>query len=176
MLILEMGLEMRQDRLRMLHEGGNRMKKLMFIFTLAMCLLCAPLTGFAAPTEQEKQQYEEAIADKWKEMLRGSIALGNSNVVNTTYLLKWLEAEKQPEEAKKIVAQIEALEKEYAKKQESMDPYLLAKKSCDENCNADGANAALDNMIRIQKDRLKNQEELTKLWVKVAEYLEPKKR
>ncbi|MBQ7797049.1 MAG: hypothetical protein IJ374_10885 [Lachnospiraceae bacterium] len=147
------------------------MKKFMFIFTLAICLLCAPMTGFAAPTEEEKQQYEEAIADKWKEMLKGSIALDKSNAENKTYLLSWLEAETQPKEAKKIVNKIEALEAEQEKKQESMDPYLKAKKTCDEKCNADGANAALENIIRIQKDRLKNQEELTKLWKKVAELL-----
>lgn len=151
------------------------MKKLMFIFTLALCLLCAPMTGLAAPTEEEKQQYKEAIAEKSIEMLKGSIALDQSSAVNKTYLLNWLLAETQPEEAKKLVAQIETLEKEQEKKLESMDPYLMAKKSCDEKCNADGANAALDNIIRIQKDRLKNQEELTKLWKKVAEYIAPKK-
>lgn len=151
------------------------MKKMMFLFSLLMCLFCAPLTGFAAPTESEKQQYEEAIADKYKEMLKGSIALTQAELTNKTYLLKWLEAEKQPEEAKKLVTQIENLEKEQVKKLESMDPYQKAKSSCDEKCNADGANAALDNLIRIQKDRLKNQEELTKLWKKVDEYLTPKK-
>ena len=151
------------------------MKKLMFIFTLAVCLLCVPMTGFAAPTEEEKQQYQEAIADKSIEVLKGSIALDKSSAENKTYLLNWLLAESQPEEAKKLVAEIETLEKEQEKKLESMDPYLKAKKSCDEKCNADGANAALDNIIRIQKDRLKNQEELTKLWKKVAEYIAPKK-
>ena len=85
-------------------------------------------------------------------------------------------AANKPEEAKKIVTQIEALEKEQEKKQESLDPYLKAKKTCDEKCNADGANAALDNIIRIQKDRLKAQEELTKLWKQVAEYISGKSK
>lgn len=151
------------------------MKRLMFIFTLAICLLCAPMTGFAAPTEKEKQQYEEAIAEKQIEMLKGSIALDQSSVANKIYLLNWLLAEKQPEEAKKLVAQIEALEAEQEKKLESMDPYLKAMKTCDDKCNVDGANAAMDNIIRIQKDRLKDQEELTKLWKKVAEYITEKK-
>lgn len=151
------------------------MKKTIFLFTLFLYLFCMPLTGFAAPTESEKQQYEEAIADKYKEMLKGNIALTQAELTNKTYLLKWLDAEKQPDEAKKLVEQIEDLEKEQAKKLESMDPYQKAKNSCDEKCNADGANAALDNLIRIQKDRLKNQEELTKLWKKVDEYLTPKK-
>ena len=151
------------------------MKKLMFIFTLALCLFCVPMTGFAAPTEKEKQQYNEAIAEKNIEMLKGSIALDKSSAENKTYLLNWLLAETQPAEAKKLVEKIEALEKEQEKKMESMDPYLKAKKTCDEKCNADGANAALDNIIRIQKDRLKNQEELTKIWKKVAEYITPKK-
>lgn len=151
------------------------MKKNIFLFTLLLCLFCAPLTGMAAPTESEKQQYEEAIADKYKEMLKGSIALTQAELANKTYLLKWLESENQPDEAKKLVEQIADLEKEQAKKLESMEPYQKAKSSCDEKCNADGANAALDNLIRIQKDRLKNQEELTKLWKKVDEYLTPKK-
>lgn len=147
------------------------MKKLLFIFSLAICLLCVPMIGFAAPTEEEKVQYEEAIADKWIEMLKGSIALDKSNAENKTYQVAWLEAEKQPKEAKKIVEKIAKLEAEQAKDQESMDPYLQAKKTCDEKCNADGANAALENIIRIQKDRLKDQEELTKLWKQVAELL-----
>lgn len=151
------------------------MKRLMFVFTLVLCLFCMPMTGFAAPTEEEKKQYEEAIADKTVEMLRGSIALDQSSAVNKIYLLNWLLTEKQPEEAKKLVLQIETLEEEQTKKQESLDPYLKAKKTCDEKRNVDGANAALDNIIRIQKDRLKNQEELTKLWKKVAEYIAPKK-
>ena len=151
------------------------MKRLLFIFTLAICLLCAPLTGFAAPTEEEKKQYEEEIADKWIEMLKGSIALDKSSADNKTYLLKWLISDNKPEEAQKLVLKIEKLEKEQGKKQESMDPYLKAKKTCDEKCNVDGAKAALDNMIRIQKDRQKDQDELTKLWKKVAEYIEPKK-
>ena len=152
------------------------MKKIMFIFTLAICLLCAPMTGFAAPTEKEKQQYEEAISEKWIEALKGSIALDQGSAVNKTYLLNWMLAANKPEEAKKIVTQIEALEKEQEKKQESLDPYLKAKKTCDEKCNADGANAALDNIIRIQKDRLKAQEELTKLWKQVAEYISGKSK
>lgn len=151
------------------------MKRLMFVFTLMLCLFCAPLTGFAAPTEEEKKQYEEAIADKTIEVLKGSIALDQSSALNKTYLLNWLLAEKQPAEAQKLVQKIETLEEEQAKKQESLDPYLKAKKTCDEKCNVDGANAALDNIIRIQKDRLNAQEELTKLWKKVAEYLAPKK-
>lgn len=147
------------------------MKKLLFIFSLAICLLCVPMTGFAAPTEEEKTRYEEAIADKWIEMLKGSIALDKSSAENKTYRVTWLEAETQPKEAKKIVEKIEKLEAEQAKDRESMDPYLQAKKTCDEKCNADGANAALENIIRIQKDHLKDQEELTKLWKQVAELL-----
>ena len=75
------------------------MKRLMFAFTLMLCLFCAPLTGFAAPTEEEKKQYEEAIADKTIEVLKGSIALDQSSALNKTYLLNWLLAEKQPAEA-----------------------------------------------------------------------------
>ena len=151
------------------------MKRLMFIFTLAICLLCAPMTGFAAPTEEEKKQYEAEIADKWIEMLKGSIALDKSSADNKAYLLKWLLSDNKPEEAKKLVVKIENLEKEQEKKQESMDPYIKAKKTCDEKCNVDGAKAALDNMIRIQKKHQKDQDELTKLWKKVMEYIEPKK-
>ena len=99
------------------------MKKFMFIFSLVICLLCVPMTGFAAPTEEEKMQYEDAIADNWKEMLKGSISLDKGNAEIKTYLLNWLDAEKQPREARKIVTQIEKLQEEQAKKQESMDPY-----------------------------------------------------
>ena len=54
---------------------------------------------------------------------------------------------------------------------ESMDPYTKAKKTCDEKLNADGANAALENIIRIQKDRLSDQKELQALWAKVDKLL-----
>ena len=145
------------------------MKKVMFIFSLVICLLCVPMTGFAAPTEEEKMQYEDAIADNWKEMLKGSISLDKGNAEIKTYLLNWLEAEKQPREARKIVAQIDKLHEEQTKKQESMDPYLQAKKICDEKLNADGANAALKNIVRIQKNRIKDQEEVLALWKKVDE-------
>ena len=147
------------------------MKKFMFIFSLVICLLCVPMTGFAAPTEEEKMQYEDAIADNWKEMLKGSISLDKGNAEIKTYLLNWLDAEKQPREARKIVTQIEKLQEEQAKKQESMDPYLQAKKICDEKLNADGANAALKNSVRIQKNRIKDQEEVLALWKKVDEIL-----
>lgn len=147
------------------------MKKFMFIFSLVICLLCVPMTGFAAPTEEEKMQYEDAIADNWKEMLKGSISLDKGNAEIKTYLLNWLDAEKQPREARKIVTQIEKLQEEQAKKQESMDPYLQAKKICDEKLNADGANAALKNIVRIQKNRIKDQEEVLALWKKVDEIL-----
>ena len=49
------------------------MKKLIFMFALMVCMFSIPMTGFAAPTDEEKQQYEDAISDKWKEMLKGSI-------------------------------------------------------------------------------------------------------
>ena len=129
------------------------------------------MTGFAAPTAEEKMQYEDAIADNWKEMLKGSISLDKGNAEIKTYLWNWLDAEKQPREARKIVTQIEKLQEEQAKKQESMDPYLQAKKICDEKLNADGANAALKNIVRIQKNRIKDQEEVLALWKKVDEIL-----
>lgn len=147
------------------------MKKVLFIFSLVICLLCVPMTGFAAPTEEEKMQYEDAIADNLKEMLKGSISLDKGNVEIKTYQLNWLEAEKQPREARKIVTQIDKLLAEQAKKQESMDPYLQAKKICDEKLNADGANAALKNIVRIQKNWIKDQEEVIALWKKVDEIL-----
>ena len=72
---------------------------------------------------------------------------------------------------KQATACIDALKAEQAKKAESMDPYLLAKKTCDEKCNAEGANAALENIIRIQNNKLKDQEDLAKLWKQVMELL-----
>lgn len=148
------------------------MKRFIFMLSLLICLFCVPLTGFAASTETEKQQYEDAISEKWTEMLKGSIELDKINAENKTSLLTWLDSAKKPEEAKKTVEKIRTLEAEQAKDQENMNPYLEAKKICDEKLNADGANAALENIIRIQKDRLADQQELAKLWKKVMESLE----
>ena len=146
------------------------MKKLLFILSLAICLLSVPLTGMAAQTE-EQQEYEEAITDNLKEMLKGSIALDKISAENKSYQLKWLEAEQKPEDAKTIAEKIKALESEQKKEQESMDPYNKAIKSCEKKLNADGANAALENVIRIQKDRIEDQEELLKLWKKIDRLL-----
>ena len=52
-----------------------------------------------------------------------------------------------------------------------MYPYTKAKKACDEKMNADGANAALENIIRIQEDRIEDQKELSKLWDQVEKLL-----
>ena len=150
------------------------MKKLIFMFALMVCMFSIPMTGFAAPTDEEKQQYEDAISDKWKEMLKGSIELDKMNAENKVSLLTWLDTEEKPDETKKTVEKIRKLEAEQAKDQESMNPYLEAKKTCDEKLNADGANAALENIIRIQKDRLSDQKELAKLWKKVMESLQEK--
>lgn len=147
------------------------MKRLLFILSLVICLLSVPMTGFAAPTEEEQQKYEDAISANLKDMLKGSIALDKINAENKTYRLNWLNAENRTEEAKKLVDKIEALEKEQEKDQESMDPYNKAKKACDVKLNADGANAALENIIRIQKDRISDQEELQKLWKQVDRLL-----
>ncbi len=146
------------------------MKKLLFVLSLAICLLSVPLTGMAAQTE-EQQEYEEAITDNLKEMLKGSIALDKISAENKSYQLKWLEAEQKPEDAKTIAEKIKALESEQKKEQESMDPYNKAIKSCEKKLNADGANAALENVIRIQKDRIEDQEELLKLWKKIDRLL-----
>lgn len=147
------------------------MKRLLFIFSLIICLLSVPITGFAAPTAEEQQEYEDAIADNLKDMLKGSIALDKISAENKTYLLNWLNAETKPEEAEKLVDQILTLQAEQEKDQESMDPYTKAKKACDEKLNADGANAALENIIRIQEDRVSDQKELHKLWKKVDQLL-----
>ena len=146
------------------------MKKLLFVLSLAICLLSVPLTGMAAQTE-EQQEYEEAITDNLKEMLKGSIALDKISAENKSYQLKWLEAEQKPEDAKTIAEKIKALESEQKKDQESMDPYNKAIKSCEKKLNADGTNAALENVIRIQKDRIEDQEELLKLWKKIDRLL-----
>jgi len=129
------------------------------------------MTGFAAPTEEEQQKYEAAIAENLKDMLKGSIALDKINAENKTSYLNWLDAEEQPEDAKELVKKIQTLQAEQEKDQESLEPYTKAKKACDEKLSADGANAALENIIRIQKDRIKDQEELKKLWKKVDQLL-----
>ncbi len=147
------------------------MKRLLFIASLMLCLFSVPLTGFAAPTEEEQQKYEEAIADNMKDMLKGSIALDKINAENKTSLLNWMDAESPSEDAKKTVEKILKLQEEQEKEQESLDPYTKARKACDEKLNADGANAALENIIRIQKDRIEDQEEIKELWKKVNQLL-----
>lgn len=147
------------------------MKRLLFIASLMLCLFSVPLTGFAAPTEEEQQKYEEAIADNMKDMLKGSIALDKINAENKTSLLNWMDAESPSEDAKKTVEKILKLQEEQEKEQESLDPYTKARKACDEKLNADGANAALENIIRIQKDRIEDQDEIKELWKKVNQLL-----
>ena len=137
------------------------MKRIFFIFSLLLCLLSVPVTGFAAETDEEQV----------KEMLKGSIALDKISAENKESLLNWLEAENKPEEAKKLVDKIQKLQEDQEKDQESMDPYTKAKKTCDKKLNAEGANAALENIIRIQKDRLEDQEEVKKLWKDVEKLL-----
>ena len=149
------------------------MKKVLFLFSMVFCLLCLPLTGYAKTAEEEaaEKEYTEAIADNYKEMLKTSIALDKITAENKTCLLAWQDEKDPPEEAKKIVGQITDLQKEQEKAQENLSPYTKAKKTCDEKLNADGANAALKNIIRIQKDQIKDQEELAKLWAKVSKLL-----
>lgn len=147
------------------------MKRIFFIFSLLLCLLSVPVTGFAAETDEEQVKYEDATADNMKEMLKGSIALDKISAENKESLLNWLEAENKPEEAKKLVDKIQKLQEDQEKDQESMDPYTKAKKICDKKLNAEGANAALENIIRIQKDRLEDQEEVKKLWKDVEKLL-----
>lgn len=146
------------------------MKRLLFTFSLLVCMLCLPFTSFAKNTgsEKEKQAYETAIADNWKEMLKTGIELDQLDAENKTALLSWLNAENPSDEAKKQVGKILELEEKQEKEQESLEPYTQAKKTCDEKLNADGANAALENIIRIQKDRIADQEELAALWKKAA--------
>ena len=139
------------------------MKKILFLFGLLVCLAGMPLTAFA-DNKTAKQTYETAISDNWKTMLKNSIALDTINAENNTHLLEW-------QEAVKLVDKIQKLQAEQEEDQESMDPYTKAKKSCDAKLNADGANAALENIIRIQKDRLSDQKELQALWAKVDKLL-----
>lgn len=84
------------------------MKRIFFIFSLLLCLLSVPVTGFAAETDEEQVKYEDATADNMKEMLKGSIALDKISAENKESLLNWLEAENKPEEAKKLVVRPEA--------------------------------------------------------------------
>ena len=142
------------------------MKRILFLFGLLVCLAGMPLTAFA-DNKTAKQTYETAISDNWKTMLKNSIALDTINAENNTHLLNWQDVKNPSDEAVKLVEKIRKLQAE----QESMDPYTKAKKTCDEKLNADGANAALENIIRIQKDRLSDQKELQALWAKVDKLL-----
>lgn len=151
------------------------MKRLLFVLTMLACLLCMPVTGFAKTgdeeAEKEQQAYEEAIEDNWKKMLKTGIELDTINAENKSSLLAWQDVKNPPEEAKKLVNEITELQKKQEKEQESLDPYNQAKKTCDEKFNADGANAALENIIRIQEDRIADQKELSALWKKVDKLL-----
>ena len=104
-------------------------------------------------------------------MLKNSIALDTINAENNTHLLNWQDVKNPSDEAVKLVEKIRKLQAEQEEDQESMDPYTKAKKTWDEKLNADGANAALENIIRIQKDRLSDQKELQALWAKVDKLL-----
>mgnify|MGYP007055756418 CR=1 FL=1 len=85
------------------------------IFSLLLCLLSVPVTGFAAETDEEQVKYEDATADNMKEMLKGSIALDKISAENKESLLNWLEAENKPEEAKKLVDKIQKLQDELSR-------------------------------------------------------------
>ncbi len=131
-----------------------------------------PVTGFAKTVDADKQQeYDDAIAKNYKEMLKTSIELDTINAENNSSLLAWQDVEDPSDEAKALVNQILELKDEQEKAQESLDPYTKAKKSCDSKLNADGANAALENIIRIQKDRIADQKELQALWKKVEKLI-----
>ena len=147
------------------------MKRVLFLFGLIGCLLFLSFPGFANETEAAKEEYKEAISENWKKMLKGSIRLDTMNAENNTHLLEWQDVEDPPKEAEALVEQIEKLMKQQEADQESMDPYTKAKKACDEKMNADGANAALENIIRIQEDRIEDQKELSKLWDQVEKLL-----
>lgn len=94
------------------------MKRILFIFSLLLCLLSVPVTGFAAETDEEQVKYEDATADNMKEMLKGSIALDKISAENKESLLNWLEAENKPEEAKKLVDKIQKLQEDQEKDRE----------------------------------------------------------
>ena len=129
------------------------MKRILFLFGLLVCLAGMPLTAFA-DNKTAKQTYETAISDNWKTMLKN-----------------WQDVKNPSDKVVKLVEKIRKLQAEQEEDQESMDPYTKAKKTCDEKLNADGANAALENIIRIQKDRLSDQKELQALWAKVDKLL-----
>ena len=49
------------------------MKRILFIFSLLLCLLSVPVTGFAAETDEEQVKYEDATADNMKEIGRAHV-------------------------------------------------------------------------------------------------------
>ena len=77
------------------------MKRIFFIFSLLLCLLSVPVTGFAAETDEEQVKYEDATADNMKEMLKGSIALDKISAENKESLLNWLGSRKQTRRGEK---------------------------------------------------------------------------
>lgn len=142
------------------------MKRIIFICCLLMSLLCLPLTGFAAGTEKE---YEEAVVENWKKVLKNEIALDTLSVENNTSFLSWLDAESSTSEIDKQIEKIRTLAEELAEKEESLKPYIQATKACEEKLNSDGANTALENILLIQEKMLKDANEIKELWKKVDE-------
>lgn len=148
------------------------MKRFMFSCLLAASLFCLPMTAFAAEkTKKEaRQEYQEAIADTKTKMQENSIALDEINAKNKTYRLEWQQARadgKATDGAKELVAKIRELQAELKENQDSTAPYREAKKACAAELNADGANAAMENIIQIQEFKLEKKEEINKLWKKV---------
>lgn len=90
-------------------QEDTMMKKILFLFSLLVCLAGMPLTAFA-DNKTAKQTYETAISDNWKTMLKNSIALDTINAENNTHLLEWQDVKNPSDEAVKLVDKIQKLQ------------------------------------------------------------------
>lgn len=150
------------------------MKRILFLCSLIMCLFCFPAAAFAAEKTEEsaKEAYEKAVASTEETLMENKIVLSELNASITGYRLVYKEAKLQgeaPEKAKELLKEIKALREEFQENNESMEPYREAKKACRQAKNADGAIAAMENMIRIQEYRIEKKTEINKLWKQVAD-------
>lgn len=149
------------------------MKRLLFLSCLLACLVCFHGSVLAAEkTEKSAREiFQEEVAGTKKVMMENSIALDELNASTKTYRLLWMEAKAAgeiPAEAKELVKKIRELRTEFTENNESTEPYQEAKKACAQEKNAEGAIAAMENIIRIQEYRLEKKGEINALWKQVA--------
>lgn len=152
------------------------MKRIIFLCSLVICLLCFPAAAFADEKTggSAKEAYEKALMPTEKTMMENKIILSELNTSTTEYRLAYKEAKAEgevPEAAKELLKEIKTIREDFQENNESTEPYREARKTCRQAKNADGAIAATDNIIRIQEYRIEKKTEINKLWKQVADLI-----